>query len=200
METQEEKLTVEVTQETSWRRALNAARRTAGKPETVNNPSARWIAEMLIAEHSVIKLVEYHISFKNLRQWVGVHLLRHEHLLPFIQSQREDRSKLDCSRDELPQGTPNVQDFYANAQTLVNISRKRLCRKSSPETRAAWSAVRDKVKQIDMLMAHVMVPNCVYRGFCPEPHGCGYCFTHEFEDIMNKYRSFVLYRQPLILY
>ena len=40
-----------------------------------------------------MSLVEYLISFKNLRQWCGVHLLRHEHFLPFIHSQREDMRK-----------------------------------------------------------------------------------------------------------
>ena len=82
---------VKVVQETSWKRALNAARRTVGKEPIDKEPSDNWKAMAIMAEHSPIKLVEYLISFSDLRQWVGVHLLRHEHTLPFIHSQREDR-------------------------------------------------------------------------------------------------------------
>ena len=138
MNNDNKQLSVIVTQETPWKRALNAARRTIGKEPIDKEPSDNWKAKVLLAEHSPIKLVEYLISFKNLRQFVGVHLLRHEHLLPYIHSQREDRRKLNCSRDELPQGTPNDQDFVANAQTHINISRKRLCTCASKETREAW--------------------------------------------------------------
>ena len=90
------KTTVDVIQETPWKRALNAARRTIGKEPIDKEPSDNWKASVLLAEHSPIKLVEYLISYKGLRQWVGVHLLRHGFMLPFIHSQREDRRKLDC--------------------------------------------------------------------------------------------------------
>ena len=82
---------VKVTQDTTWNRALNAARRTAGKPMLDKEPTEGWRKMALMAEHSPIKLVEYTIMFEDLRQWVGVHLLRHEHTLPFIHTQRVDR-------------------------------------------------------------------------------------------------------------
>lgn len=182
-------LTVEIIQETGWRRALNAARRTIGKGEIDKEPSDSWKARMLLAEHSPIKLVEYCIKFKRLRQWVGVHLLRHGFLLPFIHSQREDRRDLDCSRDELPQGTLNDQDFVVNAQTLINISRKRLCRCASKETREAWEAVKKEMKNVDPVMASKMVPNCVYSGFCRELNCCGYCNTESFKKELEEYRK-----------
>ena len=165
---------VTVVQETPWSRALDAARRTIGKEPLHKEPSNTWKAKVLLAEHSPIKLVEYCIHFKNLRQWVGVHLLRHEHMLPFIHTQREDRRKLNCSRDELPQGSENDQDFVVNAQTLINISRKRLCRCASKETQEAWRAVKSEIAKQDEVMADKMVPNCVYSGFCRELNCCGY--------------------------
>ena len=183
------KLKVEIIQETSWIRALNAARRTIGKEEINKEPSDNWKARMLLAEHSPIKLVEYCIKFKSLRQWVGVHLLRHGFTLPFIHSQREDRRELDCPRDELPQGTPNDQDFVVNAQTLINISRKRLCRCASKETREAWEAVKEEMKNVDPIMASKMVPNCVYSGFCRELNCCGYCSTEKFKKELEEYRK-----------
>lgn len=180
---------IKVIQETSWKRALNAARRTIGKEPLDKEPSDSWKAKILLAEHSPIKLVEYLISFSDLKQWVGVHLLRHEHMLPFIHSQREDRRKLNCSRDELPQGTPNDQDFYVNAQTLINISRKRLCMKASKETREAWQAVKDEIRKIDPVMADKMVPNCVYSGFCREMDCCGFSKSEKFKEELSNYRK-----------
>ena len=182
-------LSVTVTQETPWKRALNAARRTIGKEPIDKEPSDNWKAKILLAEHSPIKLVEYLISFKNLRQFVGVHLLRHEHTLPFIHSQREDRRELNCSRDELPQGTPNDQDFVVNAQTLINISRKRLCSCASKETREAWQMVKDEIAKQDVIMADKMVPNCVYSGFCRELKCCGYVNTRKYQEELEKYRK-----------
>lgn len=75
-------LEVEVTQETSWKRALNAARRTVGKEPLDKEPSREFKLKSLFAEHSQIKLVEYRIAFKDLKQWIGVHLLRHPFVLP----------------------------------------------------------------------------------------------------------------------
>ena len=193
---------VKVTQDTTWNRALNAARRTAGKPMLDKEPSESWRKMALMAEHSPIKLVEYTIMFEDLRQWVGVHLLRHEHTLPFIHTQRVDRradiealtdkvmaivsedikNEPDFNRrDYLLQGQPNDQDFVVNAQTLINISRKRLCSCASKETREAWHAVKAAIAEIDPVMAAFMVPNCVYRGFCPERDSCGYWTGKRFE-------------------
>lgn len=183
------KTSVEVIQETSWKRALNAARRTIGKEAIDKEPSKNWKAKVLLAEHSPIKLVEYNICFKNLRQWVGVHILRHDYTLPFIHTQREDRRELNCSRDELAQGTPNDQDFVVNAQTLKNISRKRLCTCASKETREAWNMVKDEIAKQDEVMADKMVRNCVYCGFCPEMKCCGFVNTKEFQKELEKYRK-----------
>lgn len=185
----EKEIKVEVIQETSWKRALNAARRTIGKEPIDKEPSKNWKAKVLLAEHSPIKLVEYNICFKNLRQWVGVHILRHDYTLPFIHTQREDRRKLNCSRDELPQGTPNDQDFVVNAQTLKNISRKRLCTCASKETREAWNMVKDEIAKQDEVMADKMVRNCVYCGFCPEMQCCGFVNTPKFQEELEKYRK-----------
>lgn len=179
---------VNVTIECGWKRALNAARRTMGKEPIDKEPSNQWKAKMLLAEHSPIKLVEYLIQFKDLRQWVGVHLLRHEHLLPFIHSQRSDRNESVTDRDALPQGTPNDQDFVMNAQTLINVSRKRLCMKASKETREAWQMVKEEVAKVDPIMATKMVANCVYSGFCREPETCGYCGTKAYNIERSEYK------------
>lgn len=180
---------VKVTNETGWKRALNAARRTMGKEPLDKEPSREFKLRSLYAEHSQIKLVEYLIQFKALRQWVGVHLLRHPFILPFIHSQRADRRDNPVPRDEMPQGSLNDQDFVINAQAMINISRKRLCNCASKETREAWQAVKNEVEKIDPEMAQVMVRQCVYRGFCPEMNSCGFCKTEMFRKELEEYRS-----------
>lgn len=175
---------------TTWKRALNAARRTVGKKPLDKEPSKSWEAKMLLAEHSPIRLVEYDITFENIKQWVTVHLVRHWlGFIPFVHSQREDRRKLDVPRDELPQGALNDMDVSINAQAMINVSRKRLCQKASPETRDAWQKVVDAVGQIDPIMAEKCVPNCVYRGFCPELESCGFVNSPKFKEALEKYRN-----------
>ena len=203
---------VTITQDTKWVRALNAARRTVGKePKPLDyEPSDKWKRTALMAEHSPIKLVEYCISFKDLRQWVGVHLLRHEHVIPQIHTQRGDRRDIIKEypyiqkaldelaneikdninpRDFIRQGELNDQDFYVNAQTLINISRRRLCNTASKETREAWQAVKDEIAKTEPELASCMVRECIYRGFCPEMFPCGYSKTEQFQNELKEYRG-----------
>lgn len=184
------KLEVSVTQSTAWNRALNAARRTVGKEPITKDPSSKWKLNMLLAEHSPIRLIEYDIVIKNIRQWVTTHLVRHkfgvEH---FVHTQRVDRNNSIKNRDELPQGSLNDLQESMNAQALINISRKRLCNMASPETREAWQRVKEQIATVDPETAACMVPECIYRGFCPEPHSCGYARTAYYLEALKQYRK-----------
>lgn len=181
---------------TLWKRALNSARRTIGKKPLDKEPSNSWKAKMLLAEHSPIRLIEYEWTWSDIMQWVTTHLVRHhEGCEKFVHSQRGDRRAiLDeynvSSRDELPQGATNDMDMTANAQALINISRKRLCNCASKETREAWKQVQDAIREVDPVMADKMVPECIYRGFCPEfMNSCGYANTEKYQQDLKRYRS-----------
>lgn len=183
-------------QVTSWKRVLNAARRTIGKDQLNKEPSDSWKAKMLLAEHSPIRLLEYDWSWGEIRQWVTAHLVRHhEGCEKFVHTQRGDRRKIleDYgveTRDELPQGALNDMDMTANAQALINISRKRLCNCASKETREAWTQVKEAIAEVDPILASKMVPECLYRGFCPEfMNPCGYSNTEKYKKDLEKYRS-----------
>lgn len=182
---------VRLVQVASWKRALNAARRTIGKAPLDKEPSASWEAKMLLAEHSPIRLVEYDWSWEEIKQWVTVHLVRHhEGCEKFVHSQRGDRRNLDISRDELPQGSLNDMDMTANAQAIINISRKRLCSCASKETNEAWKQVLSAIKEVDPILVDKCVPECIYRGFCPEfMKSCGYANTKKFQLDLKRYRS-----------
>ena len=181
---------------TLWKRALNAARRTIGKAPLDKEPSKSWEAKMLLAEHSPIRLLEYEWTWADIMQWVTTHLVRHhEGCEKFVHTQRGDRRAiLDeynvSSRNELPQGATNDMDMTANAQALISISRKRLCNCASKETREAWKQVQDAIREVDPVMADKMVPECIYRGFCPEfMNPCGYANTEKYQQDLKKYRS-----------
>lgn len=181
---------------TLWKRVLNAARRTIGKAPLDKEPSKSWEAKMLLAEHSPIRLLEYEWTWKDIMQWVTTHLVRHhEGCEKFVHTQRGDRRAiLDeynvSSRNELPQGATNDMDMTANAQALISISRKRLCNCASKETREAWKQVQDAIREVDPVMADKMVPECIYRGFCPEfMNPCGYANTEKYQQDLKKYRS-----------
>lgn len=182
---------VRLDQVTSWKRALNAARRTIGKEPLAKEPSKSWEAKMLLAEHSPIRLVEFDWTWKDIMQWVTTHLVRHhEGCEKFVHSQRGDRRVLPVPRNELPQGALNDMDMTANAQAIINISRKRLCSCASKETREAWKQVVEAIRKVDPVLADKCVPECLYRGFCPEfMNPCGYSKTKKFEEDLQKYRN-----------
>lgn len=176
-----------------WNRVVNAARRTVGKSPITKEPSDNFKRKILLAEHSPIRLLEYDFTWEDIQQWVTTHLVRHhEGCEKFVHTQRTDRNEQlkGLKRDELPQGLLNDMDMTCNAQAFINISRKRLCSCASKETRDAWKLVIEYLKVIDPILAEKCVPECVYRGFCPEfDKCCGYCNTKEFNEKLKKYRS-----------
>ena len=176
-----------------WNRVLNAARRTVGKKPIKKEPSQSFKKKILLAEHSPIRLLEYDFTWQDIQQWITAHLVRHhEGCEKFVHTQRTDiNEKLKgLNRDELPQGLLNDMDMTCNAQSFINISRKRLCTCASKETREAWTAVIEYLKEIDPELASVCVPECIYRGFCPEfDRCCGYCNTEAFKKRLEEYRK-----------
>jgi hypothetical protein len=105
----------------------------------------------------------------------------------WVTTQRADRTGVD--RDKSPQDTPVEHECEANAQALINISRKRLCSQASPETRKAWQEVKAEVAKKDPILASVMVKECIYRGFCPELRSCKYVESEEFKRELEEYRK-----------
>lgn len=177
----------------NWIRVVNAARRTVGKSPINKEPSDKFKKKVLLAEHSPIRLLEYDFTWEDIRMWVSTHIVRHhEGCEKFVHTQRTDRNEAlkALNRDDLPQGLVNDMDMTCNAQAFINISRKRLCKCASKETREAWELVIEYLKTIDPVLASKCVPECLYRGFCPEfDRCCGYCNTEKFKKDLKEYRS-----------
>ena len=173
---------------TKWSSVLNAARTTVGKESTGNEPSSKWKKKILLAEHSPIRLILVNWRWSDIKYWVSVHFVRHkigiEH---FVKTQRTDRTgKL---RDEVSQDHPVDHECTANAQSLINISRRRLCSMASPETREAWKLFLESLKEKEPELYSVCVRECTYRGFCPELTCCGYIETEKYQEELKAYRS-----------
>lgn len=171
-----------------WQEVKNAAMNTIGK-ESGKYPSEKWKRHILSAEHSPIRLLTLKIRLIDIPYWVSVHLVRHNvGITHFVGTQRTDRTGED--RTVKPQDAPVNHTIVANAQSLIAISRKRLCGQASPETRAVWKAVREAVRTVEPELADVMVPECIYRGKCPELSCCGYYHnTDKFIDDLITYRQ-----------
>ena len=171
-----------------WAKVKRAARTTINKDGSGAYPSDAWKKTILLAEHSPIRKIRFSWKWKNLKSWVSVHFVRHKYGIEhWVTTQRSDRTGVD--RDKSPQDTRVSHECEANAQALIFISRRRLCAQASAETRAAWKDVRDKVAEADPVLASVMVPECIYRGFCPEFKSCGYANTAEYRKALAAYRD-----------
>jgi hypothetical protein len=171
-----------------WRDVADAARTTIHKEEGEKEPSSTWKRRMLLCEHSPIRQMIFKWKWINLKYWVSVHFVRHkvgiEH---YVSTQRTDRT--GQNRDDIPQSALVNHECCANAQALITISRKRLCRQASSETTLAWKLVLAEVQRTEPEIVSVCVPECVYRGFCPEFKPCGYSATPAYKKALKAYRE-----------
>lgn len=169
-----------------WDAVKAAALATVHKRTFGTMPDRTWKKNMLLAEHSPIRMLQFSWRWEDMKHWVTVHFVRHhEGVEKFVSTQRSDRTGID--RSTLSQDAEQDLMMCCNAQAMINISRKRLCQKASPETRAAWQMVKDRVAMDEPELASVMVPECVYRGFCPEPRSCGYWRTGDYKVTLRNY-------------
>ena len=172
----------------SWRDVADAARTTIRLDAGAKEPSSKWKKTILLAEHSPVRKLCFNWKWLDLPYWVSVHFVRHKFGIEhFVSTQRSDRTGVD--RDSSRQDAAVMHECFANAQAVMFISRRRLCSQASPETREAWKAVVSEIAKIEPELAECCVPECVYRGFCPEFRSCGFCGTPAYEKAVEKYRK-----------
>lgn len=89
-------------------------------------------------------------------------------------------------------------EFEANAQSIINISRKRMCFQASKETREAWREFLDELEIKEPELRLCCVPEGIYRGGCPEFKNCGHCGNFlvklnikTFLDIEKRYEEYL---------
>ena len=173
--------------EDNWQDVKDSTMNTIGKT-TGKYPTSEWKRKLIMAEHSPIRHIKFYWRWVDLAYFVSTHFVRHkigiEH---WVSTQRTDRTGED--RSQKPQTAPVNHACEADAQALINISRKRLCNCASPEPRHAWQAVKNDVAKVEPELASCMVKECVYRGFCPEMYSCGYTKTEQYKQELKEYRE-----------
>ena len=144
---------------------------TVGKNST-KAPTDEWIERLVKAEHSPIRELWFGIKME-IPYWVSVHFVRHHiGVNHYVQTQRTDRTGTD--RNEKRQDEVVSHIMSINAQELINMSHKRLCKQASKETRQVMQMIVDEVVKVAPYMKDVLVPLCKYRnGKCTEMFSCG---------------------------
>ena len=137
-----------------------------------SSPTSEWKQKILKARHSPIRLLNYYFKITKIPYYVSVHLCRHVHSLPFLETQRTDRTGVD--RNQKPQNAPINMWLVANAEELMTIANKRLCLNASQETRQIVQAMCKLAEEATPELHGLLVPLCEYcGGVCHEMEPCG---------------------------
>lgn len=162
---------ISVRKETSDQLYRDACGFTSGK-DCKSSPSSLYGCE-----HSPIRTQWFSVKMWGIPTFASVHFRTHkigaqhfdedEH---FVKSNREDRP--GYSGDEGRWQLVNHM-MLLNAQSLISMSRRRLCRKAHPVVVALMQGIREDVRREDPGLFMHMVPDCVYRNKCHENKTCG---------------------------
>ena len=158
------------------------------------------------------------VELKNIPLASSTHILRH-HVgsTPYQLSCRDDRNggynhfpdrigniveminagelenaidELNWLKDNADRQTPVNLGLFLNAQSLIDMSKLRLCSQAHKETLTIFQALKAKIAEVDPSLASVMVRKCVYRGgICGEPRCCGFNSTEAFKKELVDYLS-----------
>lgn len=151
-----------------WMLCKQCALVTVGK-NAITSPSIEWKHQILEARHSPIRVLNFMFKLE-VPYWVSVHLCRHIHSQPFVKSQRNDRQS-DYDRKKAPQDAPVTMLWYMNAEELMVIANKRLCKQASTETQEVVKMMCKEVLKVCPEFEGLLVPMCRY-GKCHEMFPC----------------------------
>lgn len=158
--------------EEDWMLCKKCTLVTVGK-DSDKSPTEEWKKKILRARHSPIRTLEFCFRLNNIPSWVSVHLCRHVHSVPFVKTQRSDRNG-GHDRGADRQDTPVNMCWLVNAEELMVIANKRLCRQASYETRQVVQAICEAVIKVNPEFAEFLVPMCYWKnGKCDEFNCCG---------------------------
>lgn len=154
-----------------WILVKQCALVTIGK-RAKTEPSQQWKHDILEARHSPIRELKFVFFLEDVPTWVATHLVRHIHAQPYVKSQRNDRQE-EYDRRKAPQDAPVNMIWSMNAEELMIIANKRLCKQASEETQEVVRAACDEVLKQYPEFEGLLVPMCVYHGGrCHEMFPC----------------------------
>lgn len=177
-----------------WVEIKNLCRKTVNMSDSLQEPTSNWKRKLLIAEHSPLRHSLITIEINDVPFYVMGHLVRHHvSVTPYVTTSREDRTNIP--RDERKQTDLVSMRIDLNIQSLINISRKRLCNQADKITQKIWLEVVKEIAKYDIDIAWACVPEGIRTCGCPEKFGdCCACeniiSTMDFEsrlDIRKRY-------------
>jgi len=189
-----------------WSKVLRDSRRTVGKDDLLKEPSQNFKNSIMRSRHSPIRKLKFEIFIEEVPAFVSQQFSRHHIALAsdptssfaepihptdvehFVQTSRADRTGI--KRSERKQTDMVSYNFEANAQGLLDASKKRLCLASDPQAVKYWSEVKIQLAKICPEVAVKMQPECVCVGFCPEDPNlvkCRYTKTKQYEKLREEY-------------
>lgn len=159
----------------NWLEIKNLCRKTISMVDSKIEPTQTWKRELLLAEHSPLRHSLITVDIEDVPFYVMGHFVRHHvGVTPYVSTSRTDRTGVD--RTERRQTDPVCMRLDLNVQSLINISRKRLCNQADPETVKIWNAVLDAVREYDEDVYWACVPDGVRSCGCVEAFGdCRQC-------------------------
>ena len=159
----------------NWLEIKNLCRGTISMKDSKIEPSNQWKRDLLLAEHSPLRHSLITVEITNVPFYVMGHLVRHSiGVTPYVATSRSDRTGVD--RSERRQTDTVTMRMDMNIQSLINISRKRLCNQADKTTKELWNMVVDAVREYDEDIAWACVPEGIRTMGCPEAFGnCKQC-------------------------
>lgn len=155
-----------------WKNVKNKCRTTVGKAYSEVEATDKFKEDILISEHSPIRMITIDWTWEQIEYWLSTEWSRHK-FEKFISTNRDDRTKGDRSKDS--QSKSVNFDGYSNAQGLIDAWRKRLCGCADVKARILATDFKLEIYNHIPELSDVLVPNCVYRGGCPEIPGMTTC-------------------------
>lgn len=138
----------------------------------IKPPSSEWRHAILRARHSPIRYLRYSFLITDIPSNTAVHLCRHVHAQPYVSSLRNDRQDA-MDGDKAPRDTPVNMILDVNAEELMAIANKRLCRLASDRTREAMLLMCQAAEAVTPELRGLLVPMCEWTGGCKEMFPCG---------------------------
>ena len=181
-------MNVKITKVTSWKDVLNAARFTQRKKPLDKEPSIEFKKKIIKAEHSPLRALMFNVDMYDIPYYTAMHFRTHKLVhLPVVSTSRPDIDGNQKPRSEQKKDEPVNMRLMLDAQEIIAISRVRLCGKAEKETRKVWGMVISELRKQEPELATACVPNCFYRGFCPEIKSCGLADSDSFYLAVNDY-------------
>ncbi len=185
----------------NWLTIKNACRQTVSMGDSSIEPTEEWKKKLLICRHSPLRIGTVLWKSEDVPFYVMGHIVRHSiGCTPFVSTSREDRTGV--AREERKQTDSVELQMIANIESLMNISERRLCTCSDPQTIKYWNTVVEAIREYDEAIAWALVPQCIRHGACVEPFSdCKYfekfaenLTKEELIDIMVRYDKYNEYR------